>query len=340
MRILISRTDKIGDLVLSIPSFNAVSKMYPTAEIFCLVRKYNADIVKNLPYISDVIIKDEYSEEALINLVKDLKIDIFVALYSDSEIAKLAKNSGAKKRIGPYSKLNSFFAYNEGVRQKRSESIKNEAEYNLDLIRSIEPNRFSKIKNDIDYSMYVDEKYKNQIDQWLRQRGIQKYIVVHPLSGGSAKNLTLNQYANLIHQLSQIYHEYAIVVSGSVAEGEVVYDMVGRINRDNVFAWISSESIQYLSALIDRSELFIGSSTGPTHIAGSLGKKVVGIYPKIQVQSKVRWGVYGNRKVIYIEPEAVCEQKYQCKEKCPHFDCFETLETGEMLAKISSILGE
>ncbi|MGL5950215.1 MAG: glycosyltransferase family 9 protein, partial [Cetobacterium sp.] len=54
-RILISRTDKIGDLVLSIPSFYMIRKMYPEAEITVLVRNYNYEIVKNLPYIDRVV---------------------------------------------------------------------------------------------------------------------------------------------------------------------------------------------------------------------------------------------------------------------------------------------
>ena len=46
-RIIVSRTDKIGDLILSIPSFFMVKKMYPQAELVVLVRKYNYEIVKN-----------------------------------------------------------------------------------------------------------------------------------------------------------------------------------------------------------------------------------------------------------------------------------------------------
>lgn len=45
-RILVSRTDKIGDLILSIPSFFMLKKMYPSAELVVIVRKYNVDIIK------------------------------------------------------------------------------------------------------------------------------------------------------------------------------------------------------------------------------------------------------------------------------------------------------
>ena len=60
--IIVSRTDKIGDLVLSIPSFFMVKKMYPSAKLTVLVRNYNYDVVKSLSYIDEVIKIDDYSE--------------------------------------------------------------------------------------------------------------------------------------------------------------------------------------------------------------------------------------------------------------------------------------
>ncbi len=132
--IIVSRTDKIGDLVLSIPSFYMIKKMYPNSKLTVLVRNYNYDVVKNLSYIDEVIKIDDYDEESLENKIKDINADIFVALYSDKRVAKLARVSKAKWRVGPFSKIESFFSYNKGLWQKRSKSIKNEAEYNLDLV--------------------------------------------------------------------------------------------------------------------------------------------------------------------------------------------------------------
>ena len=103
MKIIISRTDKIGDLILSIPSFFMAKKMYPEAEIILLVRNYNYEIVKNLPYVDRVYKIDDFRQEELLEKIKYFNADIFVALYNDSYIAKLAKASGAEKRIGPIS---------------------------------------------------------------------------------------------------------------------------------------------------------------------------------------------------------------------------------------------
>ena len=83
-RILVARTDKIGDLVLSIPSFFMLKKMYPNAELIVLVRGYNADIVRNLSYIDRVIKIDGFTKDELLEKIAYFKADVFIALYNDS----------------------------------------------------------------------------------------------------------------------------------------------------------------------------------------------------------------------------------------------------------------
>lgn len=134
-RILVSRTDKIGDLILSIPSFYMLKKMYPNARTYCFSKKYNYDIIKNLPYIDRGIKIDDYTKAELLKKLHILR-RMFLFQYNDDYVASLAKASKAKIRIGPLSKLNSIFTYNKGVLQ-RSKSIKNEGEYNLDLVKKI-----------------------------------------------------------------------------------------------------------------------------------------------------------------------------------------------------------
>ena len=66
--------------------------------------------------------------------------------------------------------------------------------------------------------------------------------------------------------------------------------------------FINDGSILNLAALIDRCSLFIGSSTGPTHIAGILCKKVVAIYPHIRNQSPQRGVLLAVEKFITFSP--------------------------------------
>ena len=202
-RILVSRTDKIGDLILSIPSFFMIKKMYPNAELVAIVRKYNMDIVKNLPYIDRFVILDDYTKAELLEKIAYFKADVFIALYNDSYIAALARASKAKIKIGPISKLNSFFTYNKGVLQKRSRSIKNEAEYNLDLVAKLDKKSFSTLY-ELNTELVLTDENRKVADTFFKENTIEgKCLVVNPFIGGSAKNITDEQYVSILKKVKE-----------------------------------------------------------------------------------------------------------------------------------------
>lgn len=313
-KIIVSRTDKIGDLVLSIPSFYMVKKLFPNAELIVLVRNYNYDVVKNLPYVDRAIKIDDYSEEELDRNIQEVGAEVFIALYSDKKVTKLAKKSGAKWRIGPYSKLHSYFAYNKGIRQKRSKSVKNEADYNLDLIKVLDPERFEK-EFEINTKLYYEEVHRQYAEKFLKEKNIEgKIMVIHPFSGGSAKNLTDIQYMSLIEEILDANKELTVILTASEGDRERALEIVSGVGNERVEAFINQGSLLNLAALIDKGDIYLGTSTGPTHIAGSLQKFIIGIYPIKATQAPLRWGVYGNDKVKYLLPEGKIEEDYSTKE--------------------------
>ena len=298
--IIVSRTDKIGDLVLSIPAFYMLSKMYPKANITILVRNYNFDIVKALPCITKVIAIDSFDDTSLKKEILNIKADAFIALYSDSKVVSLCKESKAKIKVGPLSKLNSFFTYTHGIRQKRSQSVKNEAEYNLDLIRHLNEKLFDSLKVQSQKIVIGQENY-NLVDEFLTSLNIKDFLLVHPFTGGSAKNLSIDEYISVLKKL-KAKCDIDIVISCVENDSAEAYRMQKALGtNDHVF--VSKGSILNLAALIDRSKVFLGASTGPSHIAGNLQKRCVLIYPNKATQSPVRWGLFLNDRASYIIPD-------------------------------------
>lgn len=314
-KIIVSRTDKIGDLVLSIPSFYMIKKMYPESELIILVRNYNYDVVKNLPYVDRVIKIDDYRQNDLEQLIKKIKADIFISLFSNRTIAKLARKSKAKLRIGPYSKLSSYFSYNKGLKQRRSQSVKNEAEYNLDLIRKVDSFLFDS-NFEISTDLYYENEHRKIAENYLKEKNIDdKFIVIHPFSGGSAKNITDLQYVELIEAINNKFLNLTVILTGAENDRTRLENITDRLKAHRVEAFVNKGSLLNLAALIDKAEVFIGTSTGPTHIAGSLKKKIIGIYPIKATQSPTRWGVFGNdNNVRYILPEGEVEEDYSTKD--------------------------
>ncbi len=333
LRIIISRTDKIGDLVLSIPSFKMVRNMFPDCELMVLVRNYNYEIVKNLPYVNSVLKIDDYTEEQLRSKINDYKPDYFIALYTDSFISRLARKSKAKFRIGPFSKIHSLFSFNKGIRQKRSDSMKNEAEYNLDLIMKIDENKFVD-SYEKDTEIFIDDKYKKISNSfWNKHFGLQKVISINPENGGSAKNLSSDQYKKLIALILERTN-YLILITGHISEKVQIEKKYCELKSNRVKFFFNEDSVLLLAAIIEKSNLFIGSSTGPVHIAGSLQKPIIAFYSAIKTQSPTRWGVFNNNDITYFGSDFNCPEKFSCNKKCELYNCFDRIKLDDVVVEI------
>lgn len=297
--IIISRTDKIGDLILSIPAFVHIKQMFPQARVMVLVRSYNQRILANMPFIDQLVCTDEYESQDLQRLIKDFRADMFIALFSNSFIAKLARVSGAKYRIGPLSKISSFFSYNCGLRQKRSQSIKNEAEYNLDLVKKIDPSLFDKYKIQ-SYKIAYTKSNENNIKDFLQNLGllaynqIKPFILINPFTGASAKNLTISEYLKVIENIKKLDNNLNIVlIAPTNNDYEQIYKAATYL-KCPIFK--GTADILDLCCLIDKCSLYIGASTGPSHIAGNLNKKCFCFYPNKATQHPKRWGLFLNEQ--------------------------------------------
>lgn len=333
-RILVSRTDKIGDLILSIPSFYMLKKMYPEAELVVLVRKYNYDIVQNLPYIDRIIKIDDYTKAELLEKIAYFKADVFIALYNDEFVAALARASKAKIRIGPLSKLNSIFTYNKGVLQKRSRSKKNEGEYNLDLVKKLNPSKFNScfvLNNEL---LLTDEN-KKVAELYFSENNIKaKCLVVNPFIGGSAKNIKDEDYANILKRVKNEFKEdLDIIIICHISDEQRAINIKKMIDEDNIHIFANGSSILNIASVINKADVYLGASTGPTHIAGALGRKIVAIYPNKKTQHPTRWGILGNSNVKYIIPD---ENMRNENYKNPYFDNY----TKEIENKIVNALLE
>jgi len=336
-RIIISRTDKIGDLVLSIPSFFMVKKMYPNAEITILVRKYNYEIVKNLPYIDRVVKIDDYRRVELIEKIKYFKADVFIALYNDEFVMQLAKASKASVKIGPLSKIKSFFIYNKGVLQKRSKSIKNEAEYNLDLIKKLDSKKFDdlfELKTEICY----EEKHRKAVEIFIEEENIKSPIlVINPFMGGSAKNISDEEYIELIKVVLDKIENIDVVLTCHISEEDRGQRILDGIGSERVHLYANGGDLLNLAAMIDRADVYFGGSTGPTHIAGALKKSIVAIYPNKKTQAPLRWGVFGHKDVTYIVPDRDKKENYKHKFFDSYTDKTRQEIVGAIVSKIKKV---
>lgn len=136
------------------------------------------------------------------------------------------------------------------------------------------------------------------------REGDKTILVLSPIKEGASKVVADSFYPTIIQTiLSRFPHIVIIVVisEGDRAKGEAIMHLLPR-NLERCMLFINNADLSTLVALIDMCDIFLGSSSGPTHIAGLLNKKVIALYPHNKGHSPKRWGVQG-RRVRYVLAE-------------------------------------
>lgn len=335
--ILIVRTDRIGDLILTLPLAGLIKKQYPDSKVSFLVREYTKNIVNNHPFIDEVLVLKEVNGNVSlsdnINLIKQRNFDNCIVVYPRFRISLIIFLSRINIRIGTGYRWYSFL-FNKKVYEHRKNAERHELEYNVSLLEKLEIKN-SVAESNVGYNLKVDESSLHNVIKILldEKLDLQKpIIIVHPGSGGSSVDLPVNKFADLVKMLDA--DNYQIILTGNKNEIELcekikssgkVKNMAGRFNLDE------------LAALISKSVMFISNSTGPIHIAAALGKYTVGFYPKIVSCSKERWGPYTNKKLVY-EPQIDC--KNCTREQCEKLNCMNSIDISKVYNDMKNVLNK
>lgn len=133
MRILISRTDALGDVVISLPVQTRILERCPHAEVHWLVRPYAAPLLELLPGISGVHLREPGTD--LQQLFLKLKPDAVLNLsHRDRAILPAAKMAGVPMRVARARGLGQILAATHLIWQSRRKTNHHEAENALDFL--------------------------------------------------------------------------------------------------------------------------------------------------------------------------------------------------------------
>ena len=342
--ILITRTDRIGDVILSLPVIKTLKKAYPDRPLYFMVSSYAAPILENYPGIEGVI-KYDVSDESLTQVsrtkqitqqLRDLNIKTALMLVYDSDVLSIIKNAGIKERLGPLTKIYGIFYYTKWKPQHRSKVDHHELEYNLGLLSLLD---IKESEFDTTLELPVSKGAVNSAFDKLKSIGFENpssgYIVIHVGCGGSALNWRYAYYAELASRLSESTG-MTILLTGSDKEDSITSSVKQHV-RGRCFNTAGLFSLKELIAVISEAKLFVGPSTGPMHIAGATGVPLVAIFPPIKVQSARRWGPYSKDSIV-MTPRVVCPAKFKCLgERCEFYNCMDAISIDDVFEKAKKL---
>ncbi len=335
-KILIVRTDRLGDVTLTLPLAGIIKKYFNDVKVYFLVKDYTAGLTSNHPYIDGTLIFRD--QKGMKNFKKELRklksysFDCSIIVHPTFRLALLMYLAGIKLRIGTGYRWYSFL-FNRRIYEHRKTAEKHELEYNISLLGALGIDEKVSRAN-VEFSLQVDRKSKQTVLNFLNSRGFNDKlptVIIHPGSGGSAADLPLAKFRKLIELLAQEL-KLNVILTGTKNENELCEKLIvtnKEINTAGEF------ELRELIALISISDILVANSTGPIHIAAALGKNVIGFYPKARECSPERWGPYTDKAFIF-QPETDCKD-CSCKE-CKEKNCMETIDIRSVTEAIKEII--
>ncbi|MDD3087146.1 MAG: lipopolysaccharide heptosyltransferase II [Candidatus Omnitrophica bacterium] len=337
-RILVVRTDRIGDVLLSTPVIKVLRDNYPHAFIAVMVSPYSKEIVDENPYLDEVVLYDKDAKEkgwfSSIKFARKLsrsKFDLAIILHPTNRVHLIAYLAGIPKRIGYDRKMG--FLLTDKFSHKKQLGQKHELEYNLDLLKDLG----LKI-NDKSLFMPIRPASEEWAADFLKLQGIKeidRLLLINPAASCPSKIWPANRFAEAADRLVKRYGLKVIIVCGP--KDILIAENVLAQMKAPAYSLAGKVSLSQLASLLKRSVLFISNDSGPVHIASALGVAVISIFGRKQSGlSPRRWGPVGLRdKVLHKDVGCLDCLAHNCKKD---FACLKAITVEDVLEAADTLL--
>ena len=294
-RIVLSRTDSIGDVVLSLPMAGLLKKHFPTCHIIFLGRSYTKSVVALSECVDEFVSWDDKDS------VDKIQADILIHVFPVKEIAVWAKKLNIALRVGTTNRVYHWWTCNKLMKLSRKNSQLHESQLNLQLLKFLDiPVEISLKEMSQHYGFTRVPALDPNISSWLSKD--KKNIILHPKSKGSAREWGLNNFSNLIKILPK--ESYKIFVSGTAEDGKNMQEWLAQ--QSEITDLTGKLSLEQFIAFIYHADALIAASTGPLHIAAALGKQAIGLFAPMRPIHPGRWMPIGE-KAEYLVLDKSCE---------------------------------
>jgi lipopolysaccharide heptosyltransferase I len=294
-RILIVRLSAIGDVMHALPVLNALRARFPQAYIAWLVEGRAGDLLQGHAALNELIRvprKWLKSPRIVWNLRRQLrthKFDIAIDVQGLTKSAVAARLSGARRRIGfagPDGRELSSWLNNEKIRPSSAHVV----DRNLELLRPLGIEHPEAV-------FYLPELAADEVraDDILHGLGMQRPLaIINPGAGWPSKVWPAERFAAMARHLWQAHSLPSLVVWAGNQERAWAEEIVRRAEEPQGVFLAPPTSLTELAALCRRANLFVGSDTGPLHIAAAVGTPCVGLFGPMPHE---RNGPYGQQHI-------------------------------------------
>lgn len=324
--IAISRTDGIGDVILTLPLCGIIKKNYPNSNLLFFGSSYTKDIItlnNDVDSFIDYTNLLTLNKKEQIEYLKSLKIDIILFIFPNRYLSCLCKKAKIKTRIATSHRIYNLLYCNKLINFSRKNSFLHEAQLNTFLLSPFIQNKDYSKEELFNFIHFIKPKTDSTIKNKLSNTSFN--LIIHPKSKGSAREWTMDNYNKMITFLDK---DIKIFVCGTENEGKSI-----NIEGENVTILTGTMSLKEYIEFISLSDCLVACSTGPLHLAGILNINAVGLFAPMKSINPQRWQPLGNKVKIFCKDKPLCND---CKKNSP-CKCINDITPQEVASYINNL---
>lgn len=315
-KVLFVLTGLIGDSIMTTPVIIKARELWKDAHFTLLGRKSNCELLAACPLIDEF--REQRSQPFSLRNYKDIKelkkwlikenFDVSIILFGD-HFGSILAQANVPVRVGvSESEASPTFTHTYKIGTPRTWS----STERLNSLRALGYS-FENIKP----KLWVADSAKITAKQKLEDCGLpvgQSYIVLHPFGSTERQRLDLNQIPQIATELQKKYNLHTVIIGGA--------EMTRLLNNDLeklIINTVGKLTLQELLAVINDARLVVTTDSGPYHIAGALGKSIVGLFRARRPEHSAH---YSDTRIIFGTDDA-------CNATC-RWDYCQTIPCRQM----------
>ena len=333
-RILVTRTDRIGDVVLSTPVLEALRSRFPLATLAMMVGPATRELVEGNPNLDEVIVYDKSGEEKswlgtwrFARSLREKKFDIAIHLHPTNRVHWVSFLAGIPVRLGY--RYKNFRLLTHAMAHLKQEGKKHEAEYNFDLLKPLG----IEAPTEIALHVPLNETSYEELNQIKNEAGLNgnSFVAMNPGASCPSKMWPASRFAELADTLSEKYGLTVVLIGGE--KEKLLSAQMMRWMKTQPVDLSGRLSLSQTAWLLKEAELLISNDSGPVHIASAVGTPVISIFGRKQPGlGPKRWGPIGS-------PSTVIHKDVGCTVCAAHlcsfsFLCLDAISVEEVLEAI------
>jgi heptosyltransferase-2 len=331
-RILLIRTDRLGETLLNLPLPVVLKRAFPEAVLTWMVHEELAELLCDSPGVDRVI---AYQEAHLkpwwrraIRLAGWLRREGFeLAVISNpkKEFHVATWLAGTPIRVGYDHKWS--WALTHRVTDHKTLGARHEVEYNLELLRAlgILPPPVPSVQFPV---RAEEESAMSQLLGNLSVKDTHRLVALHPWTSNPKKQWPMPRFRELIQRLQTSSprpfekgrgSQVMVALIGGSDEQAKATDLL-RAGESGALDLVGRLSLRQLAALFRRVRVLVSNDSGPVHLAAAVGTPTVALFGTTDpATSPTRWGPWGQSHTVIwkrtmdeisVEEVALAVQRY------------------------------